>query len=297
MIRVFLDQAVERLDKISDSPQLDAELLLAYALKKPRSYLYAHVDDLLPQSVVEPFNQLIKQRLTGMPIAYILKKKEFWSVEFLVNQHTLIPRPETELLVDAVLKAYPADFSNSSHDSPPCFLQAKINVADLGTGCGAIALALASERPLWQIVGVDIDEQALEVARQNGVKLGYSQAGSRVQFLLGRWCEPLPNIPFNVIVSNPPYIAEGDPELDDSSTQHEPRSALISGEDGLEAIREIIDQAGDYLVGGGMLALEHGYRQSAAVAELLGAKGYGEIVCLQDIAGRDRVTIARWLGG
>lgn len=258
-----------------DSPRLEAELLLAHVLSAPRSYLHAHSEELLNPQQAEQFQQLLARRRAGEPIAYILKRKEFWSLDLYVNPHTLIPRPETELLVELALAKLPTGRAQ--------------RIADLGTGSGAIALALAKARPHWQVVASDQCEAALGVAAYNAEQLNIQNVG----FYQGDWCSALPNEPLHAVISNPPYLAQDDPHLKDGGLDYEPVKALVAGKDGLSAIKNIICSAHDYLLPGGWLMLEHGATQRLAVTELMQNAGYMEIQNFQDYAGHDRVVIGR----
>lgn len=268
-----LQNTKQQLRSISATPALDAEILLAHLLHKPRSYLYAHPEQMLTPQQQQQYSQLIFQRQQGSPIAYIVGKKEFWSLELFVNEHVLIPRHETELLVETALQLLPANEA--------------INLADLGTGSGAIALALASERPQWQIYATDNSESALEVAKKNAKNLNITN----IEFLLGHWCEALPTIKFEAIVSNPPYIAADDPELDKYVAKYEPKNALITPT-GLEAIETIMQQAPAYLSNNGLLLIEHGYKQTKAIVNLFKKYGFKRPECRQDYAGKDRISFA-----
>ena len=219
---------------------------------------------------------LLNRRINGELMAYILGHKEFWGLDFVVTKDTLIPRPESELLVEMALAALP---------------KSKLTIADLGTGSGAIALALASERPDWDIVAVDQSAAALAVAKQNAQHLSLNQ----VCFTQGSWCEALGKVKYDAIISNPPYIADKDPHLSQGDLRSEPRSALASGEDGLDDIRLIVSQVPNYLQIRGLLLLEHGYNQAAYVSHLLQTAGFTEIRQQQDLAGHVRITQARWV--
>ncbi len=252
--------------------RLEAEILLAHALKVPRSFLYTHADDVIDETI---FLALSQRRLQGEPIAYIVGEKEFWESIFIVNPRVLIPRPETELLVEKVLSLFPKE--------------QKIKLADLGAGSGAIALSLAQERPNWDVVATDVSEDALKIAKQNQVNLHIQN----VRLYQGSWCEALPNELFDIIVSNPPYIAENDVHLQQGDLRFEPRSALMAKEDGLADIKNIVKHAKQYLKPSGFLLMEHGYDQAQVVANIFANNGYYDIQCLQDLAGLDRATVGR----
>jgi release factor glutamine methyltransferase len=255
---------------------LDAELLLCHVLQVPRSYLYAHGNETVSDTLFQEYDTLLQHLSKGMPMAYLLGLKEFWSLEFIVNEHTLIPRPETELLVELSLSVLP----KNEH----CV------IADLGVGSGAVAIALAYERPHWQVFGTDISFEALEVAKQNIIK----HAVGNVFLLQTDWCSGLPNGLFHAIVSNPPYIASGDTHLE--QLRYEPARALVSGRDGLDDMRRIIREARACLKAGGWLCLEHGYNQAEEVSALLLSCGYTSIKNMPDLSGIMRVTIGQWPG-
>jgi release factor glutamine methyltransferase len=257
----------------SGSPQLDAELLLAHTLTRPRSWLLANATVVLAADHVARFQALIERRARGEPIAYIVGFREFWSLRLTVTPAVLIPRPETELVVERAL---------ALHD------RRAAHVADLGTGSGAIALACASERPLWRLVGTDVSPAVLAVAEGNRQALGLAN----VEWRSGCWCQALPDVGFDLILSNPPYIAATDPVLADPALQCEPVTALASGPQGLDALRQIIREAIGYLNPGGALVLEHGAQQAPAVAQMLVETGYAHVRCHPDLAGLDRVTEA-----
>lgn len=271
-IQNLIDQSVGQLALSSNSARLDIELLLMHVLEKPRMYIYSYPDQELTQQQLADFNRFLMRRVEGEPIAYITGHKEFWSLDLLVNKNVLIPRPETELLVDLVLKKY-------SNNEP-------ISCADLGTGSGAIALAIASERPNWEIVATDKYQEALILANNNAQRLGLDN----VEFYQGNWCRALPKKKYNLIISNPPYIAKNDSHLR-STIRFEPKHALVAGADGLDAIRMIVEQAKAKLAPNGLLLLEHGYDQAAKVRQLMAEQGYTDIDSHKDLAGHERVTI------
>lgn len=260
-----------------DEARLEAELLLAHALQRPRSWFYAHSGDVLDPTEARAFDQLLRQREQGVPVAQITGHRGFWSLELAVTPETLIPRPETELLVELALEHLP--------------LAEMGQVLDLGTGTGAIALAIASERPLVDVTAVDVSEAALEVARANA-----TEAGLPLRLLQGSWLEPVAGEVYRVIVSNPPYIAENDPHLQQGDLRFEPRSALASGPDGLDAIRDIVARAPVHLLPGGWLLVEHGHDQGAAVRHLFKAQGFAHVATARDLERRERVTQGQWLG-
>lgn len=265
--------ATERLARSSESPRLDAEILLCRTIDMPRSYLIAHPEDELDDLTLARFEEVLQRRESGIPMAYITGIKEFWSQELAVSPATLVPRPETELLVNLALIEIPRDV--------------EWDVLDLGTGSGAIAIAIACERPLCRVTAVDISEDALVVARENARAL----APGNVTFERGDWTEPVRGRSFKVIVSNPPYVASGDAALE--ALQHEPQAALVAGPDGLDAIRALAADCVGMLDEGGLFLVEHGADQARAVAGLLEKHGWTDISCHNDLAGLPRVTAAR----
>lgn len=266
-----LKNAVAVLADTTDSPRLDAEVLLARALDVPRSYLFSHADDEMDPAAVERFMKNVARRADGVPIAYITGEKEFWSMRLQVGPDTLVPRPETEVLVDRALQYIPS--------------AAATRVLDLGTGSGAIALAIAKERPLCIVVATDANASALAVARHNARQLRVPN----ITFLEGDWLQPLAGKRFDVIVSNPPYVAANDACLDE--LRHEPQEALIAGADGLDAIRHISAEARNHVTPNGVLLLEHGAAQAESVAGIMRADGWTDIVLAKDFGGLPRVTI------
>ena len=253
----------------------DADLLLAHVLERPRGWLFAHGDDPVPAAAAAAFGQLLARRLQGEPLAYITGHRGFWRFDLAVSPATLIPRPETELLVELSLARMPQSGAHA--------------VADLGTGSGAIALALACERPDVQVIATDVSDAALAVARGNARMLGLSN----VDFRQGDWFEPLRGERLALIASNPPYIALGDAHLEQGDLRFEPAGALSSGADGLDAIRAIAGQAPRHLLAGGWLLVEHGWEQGAAVRALLAGAGLLDVATHQDLEARDRVTLGR----
>jgi release factor glutamine methyltransferase len=259
------------------SARLDAELLLAHLLHCPRSALLRDGEHALDSALQSQYFALIARRAQGEPLAYLTGEREFWSRCLHVTPAVLVPRPETELVVERALALLGA--------GPAC-------AADLGTGTGAIARALASERPLWRLTATDQSAAALKVATQNAHTLGLSS----IRFLQGDWCAPLRDERFDLIASNPPYIAEHDPALMNAALQHEPRCALVSGAQGLRALTQIIGEARTHLLPGGYLVLEHGSDQAAAVTSALVNAGYANVRSHRDLAGHERVTEARAAG-
>ena len=265
--------ATAQLGASSDSARLDAELLLCHALQKPRSYLFAHAKDLLDADTASEFRRYLLRRINAEPVAYITGRKEFWSLQIEVTPATLVPRPETECLVQL------ASEKLAGLVSPV--------VADLGTGSGAIALALASEFPRGRFVATDISEEALAVAQRNAARLGIDT----IEFRQGDWTTPISGQMFDIIVSNPPYVRHGDPAL--LVLQHEPVSALSAGPAGLDAISRLVVDCLPLTRPGGWLLLEHGADQALEVAGLFAQAGWQSIANVSDLAGRLRVTLGR----
>lgn len=262
--------------QLPDSPteRLDAELLLAAALGKSRSYLHTWPERIVSSEAAQVFADFLSRRRTGEPVAYILGQQGFWKLDLEVAPHTLIPRPDTELLVETALELLPA--------TPARML-------DLGTGTGAIALALASERPAWQVVAVDRIDEAVALAERNRQRLQLNN----VHVHTSHWYDALDGECFDLIISNPPYIRAEDPHLVAGDVRFEPSSALVAGQDGLDDLRVIIARAPGHLLPGGWLLLEHGYDQAADVRELLSQQGFGDVCSRIDLGGHERISLGR----
>jgi len=273
-IEELIQSAIQYLNN-SDSPRLDAEVLMSHVLETDRGYLFAHPEKVVPDNVRKEFLQLIEQRKDGRPVAHLTGYREFWSLQLNVTPETLIPRPETELLVEKILELIPKNTA--------------WQILDLGTGSGAIALAIARERASCSVIATDISENALNVARSNAKQLDIQN----IQFLSGHWLEPLTDKYFNVIVSNPPYISKLDPHLQQGDVRFEPETALVAENNGLAGIEQITGDAGRYLYPGGILAFEHGYEQGTAVREILKKQGFADIQTIIDLSGHERVTIGK----
>ena len=273
-IQQVLELGIQLLSPL-DTASLEAEILLGQVLQVKRSYLYTWPNCGVDSNQVSQFQTLCQRRQQGEPIAYLLGQKEFWSLDLQVTPATLIPRPETELLVEQALARLPID--NNAQ------------VVDLGTGSGAIALAIAKERPRCQILATDNASEALAIAQQNAQRLGLHQ----IQFRISDWWQNLDSVVAAVVVSNPPYIAKTDSYLTQGDVRYEPRQALIAGKDGLAAIRLLITQSLIHLEPKGWLLLEHGYNQAQAVQILLNRQGYKIVTTYPDLAGQPRVTVGQ----
>jgi len=274
-IETALASAAARLAPVTDCPALEAQLLLGHALGKDRAYLLAWPQRTLSGEQLAAFQALVRRRCTGEPLAYITGRREFWSLDLEVSPHTLVPRPETELLVELALQHLPPGERRW--------------VADLGTGSGAIALAVARERPLARIIAGDASAEALAVARRNAERLGLAN----VEFRQGDWFAPLAGERVDILCCNPPYLRDDDPHLRSGDLAHEPRAALAAGPTGLEAIEAVIDRARAHLRPGASLILEHGYDQGAAVARCLTEAGLEQVAAHRDLAGHWRAATAR----
>ncbi|MCG9747417.1 peptide chain release factor N(5)-glutamine methyltransferase [Shewanella sp. Isolate8] len=270
-----LDWATTQLFEVSDSAKLDAEVMLLHIIHKQRSYLYTWPDERLTSEQVTEYKQMVSRRKIGTPIAHIVGEREFWSLPFMVNPTTLIPRPDTEILVETALNL-------------PLANNAK--VLDLGTGTGAIALSLAFERNTWQITAVDKVSEAVALAKANRDNLKLPQ----VEVLQSDWFDAINRYDFNLIVSNPPYIDEEDEHLSQGDVRFEPHSALTAGEHGYADLFHIAEAARDYLAPGGYLLLEHGFGQALTVRDKMIELGYEAVATVRDFGSNDRCTLGRW---
>jgi release factor glutamine methyltransferase len=277
-IKSVLTEAADQLASVSGSALLDAEVLLAMALDKPRTYLRTWPDNQLQPEQLAAFNTLLEQRKRGMPIAYITGNREFWSRDFQVTPDVLIPRPDTELLIELSLKLIPPN--------------EPFQLIDLGTGSGIIAITLASERPQAQVSATDFSSAALHIAKLNA---GKHQA--RIQFFQSNWFAGLPANKFNLIISNPPYIAPDDNHLQQGDLRFEPKTALCAAEQGLSDIRTIAADARNFLQLHGHLLIEHGYDQSEQVQCLFKDLDYDNVQTYTDLSGQPRASYGQWNSG
>lgn len=266
-------QKAEQIINSSESARLDAEILFCEVMQFNRSRIYSNPEQIVPDDKSILFQSLIEQRQQGCPIAHLTGKKEFWSLELAINKDTLIPRPETELLVETALQMIPDD--------------AIFNILDLGTGSGAIAIALASERPDCNIVATDINTNALTMAKKNAA----THQLENIQFYLSNWYQNIPSQEFDLIVSNPPYIRQDDEHLSQGDIRFEPELALVAGADGMQAINIILGNAKQYLASNAYLLIEHGYDQKQSVHEAFLKYDFRQPKTFQDLSGQDRMTI------
>lgn len=267
--------AFSQLASTSESAHVDAEALLVHCLNKSRSFLYTWPEKTLTVEQFKNFQQMVKKRQQGMPVAHIIGEREFWSLPFIVNESTLIPRPDTEILVETALN-----------------LDVRFNarVLDLGTGTGAIALSLAHEKPKWRITAIDKVPEAVALAKANRANLNLEQ----VEILQSDWFSAVKDRDFDLIVSNPPYIDEQDEHLHMGDVRFEPQSALTAADEGYADLYHIADKAREHLLPGGFLLLEHGYQQAIKVRQKLIDLGYKEVATVRDFGSNDRCTIGTW---
>ena len=272
----WLRDATRRLSA-GESPKRDAEILLGFVTCRSRTFIMAFGETPLTASELEQLEALLARREQGEPVAYLVGEREFWSLPLSVSPATLIPRPDTECLVEQALLRLPP--------SPQ-------KVLDLGTGTGAVALAIASERPDCQLIGVDLQPEAVKLAQHNAQKLALANAN----FVQGSWFAPVAGQQFAVIVSNPPYIDSADPHLAEGDVRFEPTSALVADNAGLADLQTLIEQAPQHLLAGGWLLLEHGWQQAKDVQQLFRQAGYHQVATVKDYGGNDRVSLGQWQG-
>jgi release factor glutamine methyltransferase len=275
-VTALLNQAYQQLAAVSDSALLDAEVLLCHCLHKNRSFIRAWPEHQLTDQQAAEFLALIAQRQQGVPVAYLTGEREFWSRSFKVNPDVLIPRPDSELLIELSLDLLPANQASK--------------IIDLGTGSGILAITLAAERPGSQVIACDLSPAALRTAQDNAQQLQIDN----VRFLASNWFSTITDRDFDLVISNPPYIDQHDPHLQQGDVRFEPDSALISAENGLQDIRLLADQARQHLKPGGYLLIEHGYDQQSAVQALFKRFNYQQITTHPDYAGNPRVTSGQW---
>jgi len=279
-IQQALQQARHALSKTGDSTTgesaaIDTQVLLCYVLQCNSAHLIAWPEKDLDKEQAAQFLQLIQQRKQGLPVAHLTGQREFWSLNFNVDNSTLIPRPETETLVEFILEKF-GDIKN-------------LKLLDLGTGAGAIAIAIASEKPKWEIFASDVSEQALKLARKNSEQ---HQTGNTT-FIHSNWFNNISEQNFDIIVSNPPYIAEGDPHLSTGDVRFEPKRALTSGESGMDDIEHLCSQAKNHLLKNGWLIVEHGYNQAQTVADCFAKNTYTQIEQKKDLSEHTRMTAGK----
>ena len=273
-IKNIMSDLSVKLSKVSSSPDLDGEILLMKALRVSRAYLYTYTDKVISESKKKLLEELVNRRMNKEPIAYILGKKEFWSRDFYINQHTLIPRPESEMLVELIIQANARKKISS--------------ILELGTGSGCISVSLAKELSHSRIVSTDICAKALEVANKNAQHYGVNN----ISFIKSDWFNKLDNQKFDCIVSNPPYIREDDPYLGELT--FEPSKALVSGDDGLDAIEIISSNAAEYLSPEGKIFIEHGKDQKKEIQKIFELNNWRDIICHRDFGGLPRITTAKF---
>jgi release factor glutamine methyltransferase len=276
-VHALIEEGVARLRRVAEDPRREAELLLAAALGHTRAWLLAHPDErIVDCDATDRYEAHVTRRAAGEPVAYILGEREFWSLPLTVTGDVLVPRPETELVVERALEHLPAD--------------GQARILDLATGSGAIALAIARERPRCRVLGTDLSAAATVLAAANARRLGLEN----VRFAAGDWYDATGDEPFDLIACNPPYVADDDRELAWQARRYEPAQALFAGPTGLEALSTVIAGAPARLVASGWLVVEHGARQGEAVRALLGAAGFAEVATFRDLAGHERVSEGKW---
>ncbi|MDO7084446.1 peptide chain release factor N(5)-glutamine methyltransferase [Pseudocolwellia sp. AS88] len=279
-IKTQIEFGTALLEKVSDSAKLDSQVLLSFVLDKEINYLYTWPEKLLTEDQYISYSSLLQERLLGKPIAYITGIKEFWSLPFYCDESTLIPRPDTEVLIEIILEEVEENIESKSNS---------ISCIDLGTGTGAIALALASEKPKWDIEAIDYNKNAVALAQRNAKHL----AINNVNIYQSDWFLSVSTDKrFDVIISNPPYIDENDIHLSQGDVRFEPLTALVAEDQGLADITKIVNQAIPYLKQGGYLFFEHGYNQGEAVRNIMLASGFSKVQTIQDYGENDRVTFA-----
>jgi release factor glutamine methyltransferase len=310
MLRLHSKQLISTLNLDPASARIEVQCLLQAVLQVDRTHLLAHAEQALNNEQQSRFNELFDRRLKGEPIAYLIGEREFYGLSFKVSPATLIPRPETELLVELALQRIPSDEA-TSHSTRPSKNDVQVagypglsatlsrsrergggrgRVLDLGTGSGAIALSIADARPDAEVVAVDVSKAALKVAQFNAQRLNLGN----VKLLHSNWFDAIHGERFDIVVSNPPYVAIGDAHLTLGDVRFEPRAALASGADGLEDIRHIVEQSKDHLNSKGWLLFEHGYDQAVQVRALLQHAGFDSVFSARDLAGIERVSGGSW---
>ncbi len=275
-VKQALQQSTDVLLPSSDTAHMDANILVGHCLQKTRTWLMTWPETVLTDGQVGELDGYVARRVNGEPVAYIVGEQEFWSLPLKVNSCTLIPRPETELLVELTLEK---------------ITKKNATVLDLGTGSGAIPLALKSERPGWQITGLDFSQDALDVAKGNADTLELA-----VHFFQSNWFENVTDELFDIVISNPPYIDGADKHLSEGDVRFEPDTALVADEQGYGDIRRISGEASRFLVDGGLLMFEHGFEQGSGVRHILKDNQFDKIETIKDLAGLDRVTLGYWRG-
>lgn len=293
-LRAVLESTTVALHALGEQARREAETLVFSALSIPRSRAITDPDWPVPEALALRVQQWAQRRAAGEPLAYLTGEREFWSRNFVVDASVLVPRPETELLIERALLA--GDGLRGEGLRGEGIAAPAIRAVDLGTGSGAIALTLALERPTWQVHAVERSESALRVARANAARLGAARLeSSHVVFHAGSWFEPLAQQRFDLIVSNPPYVAADDPVLQSDGLRYEPSTALTPGADAFADLQHILEEAPRHLTPGGVLLLEHGSTQAAELRARLVARGFAHVVSHRDLAGHERVTEGRWL--